>query len=104
MKNWKEKFGAVGQGKGLSFRTWVVASLVCFVVIAGFLSRNSLVRLVRTEYEILGQKREIARYRKQIEIMQDSIDLLKNDPEALEKYAREKHHFADSTEDVFLVK
>ena len=42
-------------------------------------------------------------YRQQIEDMDESIEDLKNDRDSLEKFARERFHFAAPGEDVYVI-
>jgi cell division protein FtsB len=42
-------------------------------------------------------------YRQQIADMDESIEDLKTDRDSLEKFARERFHFAASGEDVYLI-
>ena len=54
------------------------------------------------ELKQLEQSRDY--YQKQIEATQKELDLLKNDPAVLEKYAREKYMMKRDNEDLFIVK
>ena len=54
------------------------------------------------ELKQLEQSRDY--YRKQIEATQKELDLLKNDPAVLEKYAREKYMMKKDNEDLFIIK
>ena len=54
------------------------------------------------ELKQLEQSRDY--YQKQIEATQKELDLLKNDPAVLEKYAREKYMMKRDDEDLFIIK
>jgi cell division protein DivIC len=54
------------------------------------------------ELKQLEQSRDY--YQKQIEATQKELDLLKNDPAVLEKYAREKYMMKRDNEDLFIIK
>ena len=54
------------------------------------------------ELKQLEQSRDY--YQKQIESTQKELDLLKNDPSVLEKYARERYMMKRDNEDLFIIK
>ena len=50
-----------------------------------------------------GGLKQMEIYRHQIEDMDESIEDLKNDRDSLEKFARERFHFAAPGEDVYVI-
>ena len=50
-----------------------------------------------------GGLKQMEIYRQQIEDMDESIEDLKTDRDSLEKFARERFHFAAPGEDVYLI-
>ena len=67
---------------------WVVT--IAFIVIIGVLDENSLMRRAMHKYEIAELKSEIERYTEQFEEYSRRLEELDNNPEAIEKIAREK--------------
>lgn len=84
-----------------SFSKFAVVATVIFLIIVTF-SRGGLLNLVRAKYESARQKRQIERYESEIEEMDNEIDLLTTNKDSLEKFAREKFHFAAPGDDVYI--
>lgn len=77
-------------------------TLLIFGVIIGFLDENSLVQRAKHQEEIKELKADIAKYRKQFEEDTKKLKELTNNPEALEKIAREKYLMKKPNEDIFI--
>ena len=77
-------------------------TIVAFLVIIVFLDENSLIQRAQHKREISTLKSEIARYRKQYEEDTRKLKELMNNPEALEKIAREKYLMKKPNEDIFI--
>ena len=75
---------------------------MAFLVVIVFLDENSLIQRAQHKREISTLKSEIARYRKQYEEDTRKLKELMNNPEALEKIAREKYLMKKPNEDVFI--
>jgi len=75
---------------------------VAFLVMIVFLDENSLIQRAQHKREISTLKSEIARYRKQYEEDTRKLKELMDNPEALEKIAREKYLMKKSNEDIFI--
>ena len=67
-----------------------------------FLDENSLIERAKHKEEIKTLNEEIARYRKQFEEDTQKLKDLTNNPEALEKIAREKYLMKKANEDIFI--
>jgi cell division protein FtsB len=78
----------------------LIAALVWFV----FFDQNNLIQQFRLHRQIREFRQEIEYYRH--EIARDSIDIqkLRNNPEELERYAREKYLLKKENEDIFIIK
>jgi cell division protein FtsB len=78
----------------------LVAAMVWFV----FFDQNNLIQQYRLQRQIREFRQEIEYYRQ--EIARDSIDIqkLRNNPEELERYAREKYLLKKENEDIFIIK
>ena len=77
-------------------------TIVIFLIIIIFLDENNLLRRARHKYEISELKSEIERYREQYEHDTKLLEELSNNPEALEKIAREKYLMKKPNEDIFI--
>ena len=77
-------------------------TLVAFGVIIVFLDENSLIQRAKHKEEINTLNREIAKYREQFEEDTRKLKELMNNPEALEKIAREKYLMKKPNEDIFI--
>ena len=68
-----------------------------------FFDTHSFVRQWRLQRQLRELQAEREYYRE--EIMRDStaIENLKSDPEALERYAREKYHMKREGEDIYII-
>ena len=77
-------------------------TVLAFLVIIVFLDENSLIQRAKHKREISVLNSEIARYRKQYEEDTRKLKELMNNPEALEKIAREKYKMKKPNEDIFI--
>ena len=77
-------------------------TLVVFGVIIVFLDENSLIQRAKHKEEINTLNHEITKYRKQFEEDTRKLKELTNNPEALEKIAREKYLMKKPNEDIFI--
>ena len=75
---------------------------MAFLVVIVFLDENSLIQRAQHKREISTLKSEFARYRKQYEEDTRKLKELMNNPEALEKIAREKYLMKKPNEDIFI--
>ena len=67
-----------------------------------FLSHDSLINWARAGIEVKRQEAKIEEYRRDIETMDAQIKALTENRDSLEKFARERYHFAAPGEDVYL--
>ena len=79
-----------------------IITLLAFGVIMVFIDENSLVQRAKHQEEIKTLNEEIAKYRKQFEEDTRKLKELTNNPEALEKIAREKYLMKKPNEDIFI--
>ena len=77
-------------------------TIVAFLVIIVFLDENSLIQRAKHRQEIEALTNEIEKYRKQYEEDTETLKELMNDPDAMEKVAREKYLMKKPNEDVFI--
>ena len=77
-------------------------TIVTFLVIIVFLDENSLIQRAKHQQEINELTNEIEKYRKQYEEDTEKLKELTNNPEAMEKIAREKYLMKKPNEDIFI--
>lgn len=77
-------------------------TIVSFLIIIVFLDENSLIQRYQHQQEINALTSEIQKYRKQFEEDTEKLKELTNNPEALEKIAREKYLMKKPNEDIFI--
>lgn len=77
-------------------------TILSFLVIIVFLDENSLIQRAKHRREINALTSEIEKYRKQYEEDTETLKELMENPEAMEKVAREKYLMKKPNEDVFI--
>ena len=77
-------------------------TIVSFLIIIVFLDENSLIQRAQHRREIQTLTSEIEKYRNQYERDTEMLKELMNNPEAMEKIAREKYLMKKPNEDVFI--
>ncbi len=81
---------------------YVIALLVVLVWLL-FFDNYSLIQHWRQQREIRDLRRQKEFYLEEIRRDSLAIDRLKNDPDALERYAREKYLMKKEGEDVYII-
>ena len=79
-----------------------VIVLVLFIVWMGFFDENSFMNHRELDEEIDKLENANEYYKKQIDEDQNVIDNL-NDPDSLERYAREEYKMKKDNEDIFII-
>lgn len=79
----------------------IVVTLIVGVWLV-FLSHDSILNWGRSAMEVKNQEAEIHRLRSEIEKMEAQIKDLTTNLDSLEKFARERYHFAVPGEDVYI--
>ena len=77
-------------------------TIAAFLVIIVFLDENSLIQRAKHQQEINTLNSEITKYRKQFEEDTEKLKELTNNPEAMDKIAREKYLMKKPNEDIFI--
>ena len=77
-------------------------TVVLFLIVIVFLDENSLIQRAKHRREINALTSEIEKYRKQYEEDTETLKELMENPEAMEKVAREKYLMKKPNEDVFI--
>ena len=84
------------------FSNKYVIVLVLFIVWMGFFDENSFMNHRELDEEIDKLENANEYYKKQIDADQNVIDNL-NDPDSLERYAREEYKMKKDNEDIFII-
>lgn len=73
------------------------------VVLVGFVDENSVWKHLRNKQRINELQEEIDRYNEQHKRDNAQIDMLNNDPKAIQKIARERYFMKADNEDIFVL-
>ncbi len=79
-----------------------LAAIIVFLFIVGLLDENSWYTRYHRQVEIGNLKREIDKYQSQYEAETAQLKELENNPEAVERMARERYYMKRPNEDVFV--
>jgi len=96
----KSKDGAHKEER--SFIRYAIIAFGVFLLVI-FVKKDSVVRWVQAKYTIHKQEKQMEYFQKEIARLDDQIELLSNDKDSLETYAREQFHFAEEGDDVYLI-
>jgi len=88
--------------KSLFSNYYFWAAVITFVV-ATFVIKGNLISFVRASHTIKLQQRQIEKYEAEIRELDGRISARISDKDSLETYARERYHFAEKGDDVYLV-
>lgn len=81
-----------------------IAIALVFLALLLLYPGNNLITFIKTKAEIKGQERTMRKYQLEIVEMNRQIEDLTTEKDTLEKFAREKFHFSEPGEDVYLTK
>ena len=95
---WKERFF---KWRKYLFNKYLLAIIV-FAVVFVFVGNQSLITRIRYACEIREKKAELREYEKKIEATRNDIQSLE-DPEQLERYAREHYLMHAEGEDLYII-
>ena len=85
-----------------SFLRLAIVATAIFAVIL-FVKKDSIVRWVGAEITIMQQHRQMRLYDRKISELEQQIRMLTENRDTLEALAREKFHFAEPGDDVYIV-
>lgn len=78
------------------------AILTALALLFLFLKRDNLIRWIQSGFEIRAQRTQIEALEQENRSLEDSIRFLTTDKDSLEKFARERYHFTQSGDEVFI--
>lgn len=79
------------------------AVLTALALLFLFLKRDNIIRWIQSGFEIRDQRRQIEQLEQENRRLEDSIRVLTTERDSLEKFARERYHFAEKGDEVFIV-
>jgi len=93
----------IWNGEHRSFVRYAVYATAVFIVLVGFVNQDNIVRWIKADVELKQQRRQIERYQKEIDEMDRKIQMISNDRDTLEQFAREHFGFAKDGDDVYII-
>ena len=97
------KFKNLFKGRHGKFAWFVVVTTVVFLILWLVGPGNTIIFWVDSAVEVRRQQKQIEYYEKANREMSERLQMLRNDRDTLEKFAREQFHFAVPGEDVFVI-
>ena len=94
------KIKDIWNGEHRSFVRYAVYATAVFVVLVGFVNQDNIVRWIKADVELKQQRRQIERYQQEIDEMDRKIQMISNDRDTLERFAREHFGFTKDGDDV----
>jgi len=85
-----------------SFIRFAIIATAVFLI-AILVKKDNVIRWVEAGYTLRKQHRQMEYFQKEINRLDDQIQLLSHDKDSLETYAREQFHFAEPGDDVYLI-
>lgn len=84
-----------------SFLRYAIVATAVMVLFL-FVKKDNIVRWVQAGFTLRRQEKQIEYYRQQNEELDKTINMMSNNRDTLEKFARETFHFAEPGEDVYI--
>lgn len=78
-------------------------AIIVFAVVMIFLDHNNIFEQYDRQNELKRLQAQKAYYEQEIEKTRKALSDLKNNPDAIEKYAREKYFMKKDNEDLFII-
>lgn len=85
------------------FFKFAVIATAFVVIVFCFIQHDNLIAWIRAGHTVSQQKRQIEQYKADIERLDARIEAISTDRDTLETYARERFHFAEPGEDVYII-
>ena len=98
-----KKLREIFQGERRTFRLFLTITTAAFVFIWVVGPGNTIIHWIQAKMDINAQEQAIEQYNAEIEEMDKRINMLKNDKDTLEKFAREQFYFSAPGEDVYVI-
>lgn len=85
------------------FFKFVAFNVTLFVVLWLVGPGNTVIHWAKSRSELRHQKKQMEIYEKEIEQMRLKVNVLENNRDSLEKFAREQFYFSVPGEDVYII-
>lgn len=85
------------------FRMKYLVALAIFAIAITFFGESSLINRMSQKKEIDKLSTEIEEQQKKFKHDKETLNSLKNDPEALKRVARERYYMKAENEDIFVI-
>lgn len=95
-------FKDLWDGEHRSFYRWAAFATAVFLLVE-LLGSNNVFRWIKSGIQLHNQETQIRKYQEEISSMDEQIKALTTNKDSLEKFAREKFHFAAPGDDVYLI-
>lgn len=92
-----------GNKEERSFLRYVIVSTVLFLLVICVFKHDNLFRWIGAGMKARKQEKQIEFYKEDIVRLENEVRMLSDDKDTLEKFAREKFHFAEPGEDVYII-
>ncbi len=97
------KFKDIFTGEHRKFTWFVIVLTTAFIVLWFVGPGNTFLNWAETSRKIKSQEKQMDSLRQEINEMNQNIEELETNKDTLEKFARERFHFAAPGEDVYIV-
>ena len=94
---------SIFKGENRGFRIFLAVTTAAFIFVWVVGPGNTVIHWAKAKLDINAQEKAIEQYNADIEEMDKRINMLKNDKDTLEKFAREHFYFAAPGEDVYVI-
>jgi len=98
---WNREKDGDNKSKRSFLRYFIIASVLCLILL--FVKKDGLVRMFGAWITSHKQEKQIEYYQDEIKKLEGQINVLSNDKDTLETFAREQYHFAEPEDDVYLI-
>jgi cell division protein FtsB len=89
--------------KNILFKLKYLFAFLIFAVAITFFGEGSLINRFAQWHEISKLESEIAEYQRRFNQDHETLNSLKNDPDALRQVARERYYMKTPDEDIFVI-
>lgn len=86
-----------------SFVRYAIVATALFVLFM-FVKKDNVITWLGAGFTLSGQKRQIERYERQNADLDRRIQMLRENRDSLEQFARENYYFSEPDDDVFILK
>ena len=97
------KIRDIFHGPHKGFAWFALVSTSAFLILWMVGPGNNFIHWIRAGLEIRRQEKQIEHYKLENAELDRRINMIKNDKDTLEKFAREQYNFAGPGEDIYII-